>query len=341
MADPPALDDWKARSKANLEANGWVAPPPGTMRAHPPEATGKTVQESYVEAEHPRDRLGRFRDIYAPQRFELGDVLIGPDVSPSNWRAFRPAEYDADVQKVTDAKGANAILRKIGLTESDVSVDAAHTQPDEDWYRQVTQAAKDMVAKFPALTKGPNPLRGVRVVHRDDLVRDDMRDTVWAYTGPDPRTTPTTSLVTEDGDYQAKGDLFIGISEKSDVLTFQDDVSDFAAPAGGGIYGRLVHEFGHAVGESAGLASREGVRRYGVPEGKLLERFGLTPRFVMKISEYAASNAGEAWAEMFTTLNTPNALGALEPWQREKVEAFRKGVNEWWSTVGGQNGPLL
>lgn len=274
--------------------------------------------------------------------------------------------FDADVQKITTSDDANRYMREtLGLVESDLTPPPGRTLPSH-WYQEVVQASKDALARFPSLRNGKDgsTMKGVRILHeRDPALNSDPEfiENAWAYTGGDPRDAVNGSasfIPWPDPHWTpTAGGTYIGISP-ADLLKREWDVSDFASLATSSIYGRLTHEFGHAVVDSTGLpwsqtewddadgrviqsavgmpkppagwSSGMGDPHAGEPEARLLSRIGLTPSVISRFSNYGASSPPEAFAEAFAMLNTPGALDVLresDPEAAEKLLAARAKAN--------------
>lgn len=110
-------------------------------------------------------------------------------------------------------------------------------------------------------------------------------------------------------------------------------------------YGTMMHELGHATARAAGLDGAT------LPQGRmdqqmrwynpyptpgyltLMDKFDLNPAEIARFSKYAAADPSEAWAEIFTTMNTPGALEHLPADLRTKLIALREETNKTYGTA--------
>jgi hypothetical protein len=52
-----------------------------------------------------------------------------------------------------------------------------------------------------------------------------------------------------------------------------------------------------------------------------------------QISNYSQANPNEAWAELFTTLNTPHGMDMLDPESVQYLEDVRDRINAVWHNL--------
>jgi hypothetical protein len=325
-----------------------------------PKVKKSQLRESFAERLHPRDRLGRFIDKPNFDRYEtIGDMLAKTD-----WHQYMPTKFDPDVEAINSPEDATRFLQGLGFQKSSMTPPEGYDTPSAHWYREVAQAVKDASTKFPALKNGEHPLAGVVIFDPDlidpDEFDDDARGGVWAFTGSDPAEGHVTVDRVRDG----TSGLFVGINPDGEPYKREMDVSSFAAPAGGSIYGRMMHEMGHAVSQANGFSFDEKIMPQvfnGVPEfregyANILRdyEFSLTdpeiamftladirPSELAAVSNYSQKNPAEAFAELFTTMNTPHGADFLDPSLRDHLFKARDAINAAWERLRPGKGDLL
>jgi hypothetical protein len=294
----------------------------------------------------------------SPASEGMQDAFIAPTLptapGPEGWHRFMPSKFDDDIVRIQNGKDATAYLKEqLGLPGSRLISPPSAEDPTPDWYREVVQATKDALAKFPALKEGPHPLEGVRIGTKG--FTGELRQSAWAITGGDPHTSADMHAIDVD---QPGAKTYVEINPDGEPYVEEFDVSSFAAPAGSSIYGRMMHELGHAVSQAAGFSfdktmmpdiirndpdlrddpgALDRVRDYEFhlsdPEMAMMVSAGLDPAAMAQISNYSQANPNEAWAELFTTLNTPHGMDMLDPESVQYLEDVRDRINAVWHNL--------
>jgi hypothetical protein len=227
------------------------------------------------------------------------------------------------VQKIATAEDANRYLRKLGLEDADLRPgDRALSDPSPSFYRGVVQAVADVAEKFPALLNGRyTKLGGVRLTSQfpEDKL-DSGIEQAWAVTGPLPSDRWRWDMV--DYDLEADGEpplppeamQYVVINDTVQTqYGFDNDDVDMARGASGlavadrTVYGRTVHELGHALAWASGQDPENSDDEAWGGTEQALNEARVPMSGMAKISGYGTSNVVEAWAEIFTTLHTPGA----------------------------------
>lgn len=266
---------------------------------------------------------------------EDGDMITGPvdSLGHRDSPVLPGVVYNEEVAAITGAADAERVLGEYGL-EAHLTSTVRALHPE--FYKQITQATLDALRNFPALGSGTedrSPLRGVMLasaVHEDVTQKAGIGTTgfgIWGATGADPRTTSMAVVDENERPQPRSAGLFIMLN---DYNTGNDGQGPFEGKdyevAGADIaladqsaYGRMTHELGHAVASASGFSFSQGPEHYADPEVDAFTDADLGPEDVQALSKYGASSAPEAWAEIFTTLNTPGALDHVRPGLRKKL----------------------
>lgn len=266
---------------------------------------------------HGPDRLG---DLHEGDRFGLLGrefTVRGESNLNSHVKARDNEGYDTDYPEATMVTKLQPGQKPPPfISFAPKRIDEGET-PDANATRQILQAVLDMTQRYPVLTQGPVPLRRIdQIVNEPSAspLRRFAREGIWALT-----TDDTSSL------YDGTAIYLNNFVKGKDTGSFNDNDVPAAhngslSPADATIYGRMVHELGHALVGTL-LASS-------TAERDVLTQSGLAPPEVARFSRYAASSTGEAWAEVFATANVPGALEKVPEDLRPKIIKAMKLMDE-------------
>jgi hypothetical protein len=172
-------------------------------------------------------------------------------------------------------------------------------------------------------------------------------------TGPDPHANEIVGF--SRADRNKHDPIYVTINPNADALdAAMGDAGDLMPSSRTSIYGRMMHELGHAVSQSSGFLLGEADSewggplkgrvpfQWGMPEIEMLNHTDLTLDDVAAMSKYGASNVAEAWAEIFSMLNTPGAMEHVtDPTIKQHMLDARDTINRLWQTRHPGTGPLM
>lgn len=283
------------------------------------------------------------------------------DADRSTWTRPDGLTYSPEVEAIGSPADAEAFLATRGvearLTPPDTE-QGRNLAADTDFFRQIAQAVADAQDRTPGIASGPHPLKRVSLWSNTEQARRGpigtaaVQDAVWAQTGialddPDVNTAMHAVPASEDDPEAADPRRWEG--QPSVVII--SDINQYGLQARGELegqetsyadwtpYGRMTHELGHVAFAASG-AEDEGIRRDQDPallETEWLTDEALGPDSLYEVSPYAATNAGEAWAETYATLHVPGALERLrerQPRLAGRLERMRETANaKGWGEI--------
>lgn len=316
---------------------------------------------------HPRDRRGRWSEtdgvahlrkvksslsvIKTEQQGNVGPGAQFPGVG------IGPKTYDSDIAAITDWQDATRLLKAAGIKDVRLeppqgsTVAALDSSRRTDLLRQIAQVTRDQTKAHPELLTGTGDysaaLTGVGWTQSFGFdVSTDMKDDVWAVTG-DPTgdhidAASNLPLPAEPGAPMA---ILINSENKDvDSNNWSDATDGNLAVSDINSYGRLTHEFGHALWWASGNAFShhpvdwDGERDF-IGGNRLYEAMnhaGLTPNEVTRYSRYAAANLDEAFAETYSLIHTPGALEAAAKGNADLPLMLRRAAVKFNDKAGGK-----
>lgn len=279
-------------------------------------------------------------------RISLADFLNGFEAPPRGGHdvpAARPGHappgvtYSPEVKQIKTAKDAQKALAGLGVKMALPDNRRALEPIKPDTLRDIVQAVKDTVGDYPELRTSDVPLD--RILFTSSLKGNAAQQwreygeagevsDAWAGTFVHHRSA-------DELDTSKEGDPHGGWVQGVQIL-FNDMGGEFndrdmvgsrqglTSGAGVTVYGRVTHELGHAIAYANKLDTRDAATM-----DRYVDRLGdvdLGPRDMLTISEYAAGNPAEAWAEAFATLRVPEWLGQQSEGMQAKLKAYGKLV---------------
>lgn len=270
------------------------------------------------------------------------------DTKPEKWTPPKGVTYSPAVKQINSPADAVAYFKTIGVDASGLippdTEQGRNIAKDTDFFRQIAQAVTDGQKRNPVLKKGPYPLGRIAFFSNTEGGKDrdhgigKSQTGVWATTGIDIGLPNNVNMYSLPPDGSGPADPWTYAGHLTAIVISdinQGGVQDRSAPIANGDtaisdqtpYGRMTHEIGHAVYQAAGTDSWDS-RHYEQDDApwdmNLLTKADVGPQAVDSFSHYAATNPGEAWAEIYSILHVPGALKTVPTATRTKLRALKK-----------------
>lgn len=217
-----------------------------------------------------------------PNRESLMAALIEADVMLSH-KDFNPNERRDPHGRWTTG-GSSGIHDTVSIGSPGKKSSLSKSE-----HADMTQAVQDALNRHPELVDGPLPIKSISYASAAIEPPPGVPGMEWRFfVRGSARLKLATGFTSK-----WKGTRVI----VSDNEPLKLEAVKSVAPSSRTSYGAMTHEIGHCYFRAHGIVKSEAK--------DILGRYGLGPARLADISEYAASNADEALAELYSMTHTP------------------------------------
>jgi hypothetical protein len=300
-----------------------------------------------------------------------GGLTVGDIAGAEHHDLAPPPDIDPEIERqVYDNASAKAFLAEHGV---ELAMDDFEGNPH--FWREICQAVADAQTKFPILREGGKHGRLTRITLFSQLPEDVQAkpsDNVglgkaYAVTSWDVADAETTTITPgwEPGTTLPPG-AREGMRSEAGIDVGQVDFHDawitlYDPPPGTAtdgpetegaegdenfrhgwalqtdrwVYGKLMHELGHAVSQLSGAEWMQPSRE------ELFDGNGLEPAEIARFSAYATGDISEAWAEVFEALNGRGGIDGVPEDLRPMLTEIQRVANQWAQAHDVPGGKIL